>query len=77
MTNFDRDEMLRHGVDPTGARSGNAPALIGAAVVIVLLVGAVWYGFKGADMNSAPPAHQPMTEAPAVPAPQPSPPPKP
>jgi hypothetical protein len=42
MTNFDGDDLRRPGyVTSSGAAVGNAPVLIGAAVVVVLLVGSL------------------------------------
>lgn len=79
MANFDRDDIRRPGYESLGLMRdrGNTPILVGAAVVLVLLVGAVWYSFKGGEMNTSStpaPMHQTTTApapgpAPAAPAP--------
>jgi hypothetical protein len=79
MTSFDRDDLRRPGYyTSSGVAAGSAPILIGAAVVVVLLVGAVWYGFKGVEMTNSPgsaPMHQTTTESAApMPPAQPAPP---
>jgi hypothetical protein len=72
MANFDRDDVQRPGYGSGLRDGGNTPVLIGAAVVLVLLVGAVWYSFKGGAMNTSPapaPMHQTTTTTPPAPAP--------
>ena len=77
MANFDGEDVRRTEFNSPGARAAaNTPMLIGAALVIVLLIGSVWYSFRGADMSAQGPPHQTTTERPAAPpaSPQPAPP---
>lgn len=76
MANFDRDDMRRPGSGASGyASAENAPVLIGAAVVVVVLIGMVWYSFSGPSEIPNPPdtgaMHQTTTPPLAPPPPSP------
>ena len=68
MANFAVEDMRRTELNnPVNRATGNTPMLIGAALVIVLLIGTVWYSFEGVDMNTPAPIHQTTTQPPAAP----------